>query len=94
MKVIAHQNLLDIAVQELGSIETVFELAMANGKSITSDLTAGEVLQLPKVADEEIANYFQSRERKIATEYYVDVDVGTSVGGISFWAINHDFIVS
>lgn len=92
MKVIAHQNLLDIAVQELGSIEAVFELAINNGKSITSYLNAGEVLQLPEVVDEDIANYFQSRERKIATEHHVDVE--TAVGGISFWAINDDFIVS
>lgn len=93
MKVIAHQNLLDIAVQELGSVEAVFELAVLNNKSVTSDLTAGEVLQLPEVVDADIANYFQSRERKIATEYY-DVETETALEGISFWAINHDFIVS
>lgn len=45
------QTLSDIAVQWLGSEEGVYSLAELNGLSVTADLTAGQVLELPAVVD-------------------------------------------
>ncbi|GIZ09975.1 hypothetical protein [Flavobacterium sp. UMI-01] len=69
MKVIAGQSLSDVAVQEDGSIETVFEWALKNGKSITEKLTPGETLINPNSSfiNKDISTYFQGVQKKIAT---------------------------
>ena len=47
--VLNNQSLWDISVQEYGSVEAVFELAMANDMGVTDLLTAGQELVLPEV---------------------------------------------
>lgn len=44
IKILPHTTMLDAALQD-GSLEAVFGLAFANGKSITDELVVGEVLQ-------------------------------------------------
>ena len=44
----AGQTLLDIAVQEYGTIEAVFMLAKANDMSITDSLQAGQQIEIPE----------------------------------------------
>lgn len=91
--IIAYQNLLDLAVQNTGSIEAVFDLAMANDLSITDHLEIGESLNAVEVLDQDIANYFNMRNRHIATDIAVnDIELELP-SGISFWGINNDFIV-
>ena len=54
----AGQTLLDIAVQEYGTIEAVFMLAKANDMSITDSLQAGQQIEIPeKVYNSELADY-------------------------------------
>lgn len=69
MKVIAGQSLFDIAVQEDGAVESVFEWAMLNGKSVTDILTAGEELTNPfsRLRDKELSAYFAGIQKKVAT---------------------------
>lgn len=69
MKVIGGQSLCDIAVQEDGTIDTVFEWALLNGKSITEKLTPGETLVNPNsnLIDRPISEYFKGIQKKIAT---------------------------
>lgn len=56
----AGQTLLDIAVQEYGTIEAAFMLAKANDLSITDTLQAGQEIEIPeKVYDAELADYCQ-----------------------------------
>lgn len=56
----AGQTLLDIAVQEYGTIEAAFMLAKANSLSITDTLQAGQSVDIPeKVYDSELADYCQ-----------------------------------
>lgn len=56
----AGQTLLDIAVQEYGTIEAVFMLAKANDMSITDSLQAGQEIEIPeKVYNSELADYCQ-----------------------------------
>jgi hypothetical protein len=64
-----HQTLLDIALQEYGTPEAVFALAMANGRKITDDLPAGSTLRLPTDApmNAEILNYYKQHGIKPAT---------------------------
>ena len=58
----AGQTLLDIAVQEYGTIEAVFMLAKANDMSITDSLQAGQQIEIPeKVYNSEPVSYTHLR---------------------------------
>ncbi|MBO2009162.1 LysM peptidoglycan-binding domain-containing protein [Hymenobacter negativus] len=63
------QSLVDVAVQELGSVAALFDLADANGLAITDLLTAGQTLTVPAAdaADLPTAAYFASRAQRINT---------------------------
>jgi hypothetical protein len=65
----AGQSLIDVAIQELGSVEALFDLADANGLAITDVLTPGQLLHVPDsaamVAD--IVGYFGGRGQRINT---------------------------
>lgn len=43
----SRQNLLDIAIQESGTLASLFEIALLNNVSITDDLTAGQEIKIP-----------------------------------------------
>ena len=63
------QSLLDVAIQELGSVAAVFDLATTNGLAITDVLIPGQVLVVPVsvAAVPDMANYFASRSQRINT---------------------------
>lgn len=63
------QSLLDIALQELGSIEGAYALAVLNGLSLTDSLAAGRVLQLPEEVDKRIVKYYSERNIRPATQF-------------------------
>ena len=58
---IPNQSLPDIAIQELGSIEAVFDIAVANNLSVTQNLLPGQEIIIPEsiYARQDIANYFK-----------------------------------
>ncbi|MCB2379791.1 LysM peptidoglycan-binding domain-containing protein [Hymenobacter sp. BT635] len=63
------QSLLDICLQELGTVAVAPELATANGLRITSALQAGQRLVIPAslASRPDIAAYFASRQQRINT---------------------------
>lgn len=65
----AGQSLLDVALQELGSVEALFDLADANGLAITDELTPGQVLEVPTslATQPSLVSYFQGRGQRINT---------------------------
>ncbi|MDO7877388.1 hypothetical protein Q5H93_21785 [Hymenobacter sp. ASUV-10] len=65
----AGQSLLDVAVQELGSLESLFDLADAAGLAITDALTPGAMLPVPASAAAlpDVARYFAGRGQRINT---------------------------
>jgi capsid protein len=67
--VIENQSLLDVAIQEDGSVLAAFEWAVANGISITDDLAPGQNLSAPNSSyrNADVANYFKGRKQMIAT---------------------------
>ena len=69
VKVIHNQSLLDIAIQEYGTIEAAFDLALANDLEVTDMLAPGMTLELPvsEYEDLEMARYFKSRNIHPAT---------------------------
>lgn len=94
------QSLLDMAVQELGDISGVFELAEKAGLSLTEELNAGMELEVPAFdADKQVAAYYASKRIRPATAITIDSTSGPGGGellleGIEFWGIEYDFIVS
>lgn len=95
-----NQNLFDICLQVSGGIQAseglppLFELAMANGVSITDALVAGGELQAEiSVADSDILKYYIKENIKPATGNTDQLEVSI-LEGIDYWAIGVDFIVS
>lgn len=90
IKVLKGQSLFDIAVQETGSVENVFELAFANDLSITDILQAGTEIIIPDTIekDKNVYGYYNRLELKPAT------DIGAQKGGIGYMGIQIDFIIS
>jgi hypothetical protein len=92
------QTWLDIALQELGDVERVVELVMLNGRSLTDNLQAGEVLTVPDfdATKRRLVKLFVNAANKPASgDSFTAQDNTVSAGeGIEFWAIENDFVVS
>ncbi len=63
------QSLLDVALQELGSVAGLFDLADAAGLAITDQLTPGQVLAVPAsaAARPELVGYYAGRAYRVNT---------------------------
>uniref|UniRef100_UPI0039A4092B hypothetical protein n=1 Tax=Ornithobacterium rhinotracheale TaxID=28251 RepID=UPI0039A4092B len=90
--VLHKQSLFDVCLQHTGSIAGVFELAKANNLSITDDVQAGQMLELPQALaqDADILSYYTAKNIQPATalEEYTE-----QLEGISYWTINQNFVV-
>lgn len=84
------QSLFDIAIQEAGSIESVFDIAVANNISITDMLQAGQILIKGKVLNVSVAEYYRMKNIKPAT----DIGLYENNDGIDYMAVGIDFIVT
>lgn len=82
------QCLLDIAIQETGSIESFLDIAKANNREPSLELEAGLVLGIPLVLKPKITAYYQEHKIKVVSESK------NTLGGISYMAIGLDFKVS
>jgi len=79
MKVLEGQSLLDIAIQELGSAEGAFDLAVLNELSITDELEVGIELILPEVVNTDIVSYYAKKRLCIATALVAQAELIQSV---------------
>lgn len=86
------QTLFDIAVQSLGSVDRVFDLAQLNGLGISDELVSGQVLLLPDVDfdDGDVVDKFED------TWYPASGDGENEKppGGIGYMQIGTNFKVS
>jgi hypothetical protein len=80
------QSLLDIALQETGTIEGIFDLAVANDLSLTDALVPGQKLSGTAVLNKGIQDYYTAKGITPATG-----DV-TLLGGIGYMAVGIDFV--
>ncbi len=90
--VLNNQSLWDISVQEYGTVEAVFELAMANGMGVTDLLTAGQELVLPevdkKIIKPEVVEYYRRNGLHPVTGETEVVETAVPVpGGSCEWII-------
>lgn len=68
------QTLIDLAIQEGGSVEAAFSLANNNGLSVTDDLIPGEELEPVDAVEKPIADYYKSKKLKPATDDLTDTN--------------------
>lgn len=90
-KILSRQSLLDVAMQCLGSADAALTLAERNGLSVSDEVEAGTELDLPDVADREMATYYAVNGHIPATGI---ADESVMRGGINYMGIEIDFIVS
>ena len=91
--VLNKQTLLDVALQEYGTIEAVFALAIANGLSITTDALVGTTLDIPIAKKEqEILAYYKKYTIEPSTGITNTTDI-EELKGIGSMAIGTTFIV-
>ncbi len=86
------QTLFDIAIQSLGIVDRVFDVAQLNGLGITDELMSGQVLLLPDVAFEQLdtVDYFSKPWYPMSG----DADSDVILGGIGYMQIGTNFKVS
>ncbi|KVV16145.1 hypothetical protein [Flavobacterium sp. TAB 87] len=70
-QILHNQSLLDIAVQSNGTALSVFEIAIKNGISITTEMVPGQNIELfeSPIIDREIVDYFAAKEMIVATGF-------------------------
>lgn len=91
-KVQQGQSFLDIVMQLTGSIDNAIEMALINNVSITDNIAIGTELTAVSTTNKSVAEYMQNNNP--ATAISMEDDTLTIYEGISFWAIDNDFIVS
>jgi hypothetical protein len=47
IKVLSGQSLFDISIQSTGNVNNTYAIALINGKSLTDNLTIGELIMIP-----------------------------------------------
>lgn len=65
--VLEGQSLFDIAIQECGSVEAAFDLAVANNISMSNELPSSQSLIKTNVQQKRIVDYFDNKKIKPAT---------------------------
>ena len=90
------QTWFDISIQSTGSVVNAFAIAMANGRSVTDLISAGEKIVIPKELDSlnrEIV-FFESKNIIPATGITKDtLEQINPILGIGTMAIESTFIV-
>jgi hypothetical protein len=93
--VLHNQSLLDFTLHHCGKLESLFDLAISNGKSITEELVPGTLLEVPDTVDKavDIVNFYKFKNIEPACGFVGNTlpDVST---GIDYMIIGTDFIVA
>lgn len=84
----AGQSLADIAIQYLGNISALPDMAQLNGLTITDQVEPGTRLQLPAVVTPAVVTYMSTGGYAPAS------NVQDELEGIGYWGIEYDFIVT
>lgn len=88
------QSLLDMAIQESGSIEAVMELSIRNDIAVSQELETMTELETAAIIDSKVVNRYQAQRIRPATEVTGEEMSAVPYGGIGFMGVEVDFIVS
>ena len=90
-KALENQNIVDIALEYTGSIETVFDIMVANPEVFPELLTpvvSASEISIPAVVNNNLVRHYSSRKIHVVTGQDADDN-----SGIDFWAIEQNFEV-
>lgn len=96
-KILHNQSILDIAIQHTGHVQNAFAIAVANGKSVSDDLFAGDDLIIPQTVliSSDIVSYYSAKNIQPATGLTVTENASIPVlRGIGYMSIGKTFKVS
>lgn len=91
---LAYQCLVDLAMQEGGSVAALFEVAKLNGLGITSDLVAGSQYVKPTIIDKKIIKAFSGTHKPASSTLVPFTQYPEQFEGIDYWIIEDTFIVN
>lgn len=92
---LAGQTWVDLALQQLGDEERLFELCDLNNAGITDQLAAGTVVIATAYEVDKKTTVYALKANKPASSESLTASGGEVVEeGIEFWAIEFDFVVS
>lgn len=93
--VLNNQTLFDLAIRYCGSPIAAFAIARANEMSVSAIINAGEEINIPLQLNADVVDYFNRKNHQPATGWNpVRNGAQPKQEGISFWAINDDFIIT
>lgn len=96
--ILNRQSLLDMVIQECGSLDSIFSLAERNNMAITDDLPAGKELEyaLEDITQKQVVISLANRGIQPATAISSELLANGELllEGVEFWGIEYDFIVS
>lgn len=90
-----NQSLFDIALQEFGSIEAIFNIIQDNQNlfnGITDNVNIGDEINIRAISDKEnktVKNYYKINKLKPATKDELMINEG-----IGYWVIEQNNIIS
>ena len=90
------QTLADLTVRHKGDASALLEVAKANNLSPTDALTAGTEITIPgDPINRQLVRHFNKRNINPATgQTAANATPEPQLGGIGYWAIETEFIVS
>lgn len=89
------QSFLDMALQMTGSIDNAVALAVLNGRSLTDDLSVGQVLKEMPGGKQKVIDFFTPENNRPATGWtYSNETIPSPQEGVSFWEINVGFLIT
>ena len=92
--ILDNQELIDIAMQELGDVERVFELCLLNNLSLTAVLNADDIILVPDFDQDKKRIVTQFSHKSLAPASGDDMVLLVESGGIGFMQIGNNFKVS
>lgn len=94
VKSLPRQSLFDIALMTSGSAEAALTLARLNDMSVTDMPESGRIITLSgEVLRPGVVNWYDVNRITPATDLSAATLI-SGIGGISYWAVNVDFVVS
>lgn len=94
---IHNQNLLDVAIQEHGSVLSVIDIAYVNGVSITEALQVGRTLSIENstYTDSDIQGYYRRKSIQPATSDsgLYESNLPSGIGNMQIESTTNTFIV-
>ena len=87
------QSFLDKVIENTGSIESAFEMALLNGVSVTDDVLVGIALKPEEITNGVIADFFNAFNRPATGISAADLQSMSPVLGIGTMRIGSTFIV-